>query len=125
MDVVTPPIGSSPSFLLHFEERVRVEGKHAVGNARESPDFGDLLNDVTLFDGFFQFGCGIGTSETSLQVIVDAMVTSFDFHTFDAAWKSVFATTGVWQDGMVKTVGLKNFAFHQSKVTGKSVPSGS
>lgn len=53
----------------------------------------NVLNDVLLFDGFFQFGCGAGTDETSLQVIVDAMVTSFDFPTFHAEWKSKFATT--------------------------------
>ena len=106
--IVAHPVGPSTGFLFHFEE-----GEQIIGPKGELPDFGHALNDVTLIDGFLQFGAGPGTHETAFVVRVAAMMNAFGlrfglfvFYVGSTERKREFASAalGVRRDGTVRRV---------------------
>ena len=63
--IVPHPVGPSAGFLLDLEKRVDVRGEQLIGLAREVPDLVHALDDVTLIDGFLQFGGTPSPHETT------------------------------------------------------------
>ena len=91
---VTHPLGPSAGFLSHLEKGVEVGGEHPVGIGGKMPYFVHVSDDVTLMDGFLEFGAGPGTNETTFFFGVDATMATFGqefglflFHTLSAQGK--------------------------------------
>jgi len=85
-------------FLLDFEPSVDVIGEETLLLFFEVPDFVDLLDDVTLLDGFAEFGDTPGPAQHALVVGMGAMVQlvvkrfgHLFFHAGAAEWESEFA----------------------------------
>ena len=110
--VVTHPLGPSAGFLFQLEEGVDVGGKHGVGIGGKVPYFVQVSNDITLMNGFLEFGGGPGTNETTFFFSVDATMTTFRrgfglflFHTLSVQGKGEFPATTMRKDWVVEMVG--------------------
>ena len=109
--VVTHPLGPSAGFLLHLEKGVDVGGEHGVGIGGKVPYFVHVSDDVTLMDGFLEFGAGPGTNETTFFFGVDTTMTAFRqgfrlllFHAFSTQGKGEFPATTMRKDWVVEIV---------------------
>ena len=60
--------------MLAFEPSVDVIGEKTLLAFFEVPDFVDLLDDVTLLDGFTEFGCAPGPAQHALVDRMGAMM---------------------------------------------------
>ena len=100
--VVTHPVGPTAGFLFDFQKCVDVGREHVIGIAREVPHFVHVLDDVTLVDGFLQFGSWPGAHETALRGGVRTTATSFRqrfglflFHASSAEREGEFTPTAI------------------------------